>query len=144
MSVLTSAVDVAVREPIVALPLLLAQVPPAEASVNVVVKPKHTVKGPDIAEGKGLTVTTAVMMQPVGNVYVIVAVLVTATTPPVTIPVKDPMLAVPVALLLQMPPAVALLNAVVRPAHMIRVPRIAVGNGLTVTIVVITQPVPNE
>ena len=52
------------------------------------------------------------------------------------------MLAMPVALLLHVPPVIASLNAVVRPEHMLRVPRIAVGNGLTVTIVVITQPVP--
>ena len=65
---IVTPVTIPVTEPIVALPLLLVQVPPAVASVNAVVKPKHTVKVPDMAEGKGFTVTTAVMIQPVGNV----------------------------------------------------------------------------
>ncbi len=48
--------------------LLLLQVPPTVASVNVVVKPTQTAIGPDIAAGNGLTVTVAVAIQPVGNV----------------------------------------------------------------------------
>ena len=64
----------------------------------------------------------------------IVAVLVITTPPPVTIPIAEPMFAMPVALLLHVPPAVASLNVVVRPEHMLRIPRIPVGNGLTVTI----------
>ena len=133
-----------VIDPTLAIPVaLLLQVPPPAASVKVVVNPEQTTSVPSIAVVRGFTVTTAVMIQPVGNVYVIVAVLVAATTPPVTTPVKDPMLAVPVELLLHVPPAVASVNVVVSPEQTLRVPSIAVGNGLTVTIVVITQPVPN-
>ena len=45
--------------------LLLLHVPPAVPSVNVVVKPTHTVIVPVITPGNGFTVTTAVMIQPV-------------------------------------------------------------------------------
>jgi hypothetical protein len=43
--------------------LLLIQVPPAVASVTVIVEPAHTLVGPLIAAGAGLTVTTAVARQ---------------------------------------------------------------------------------
>jgi hypothetical protein len=57
-----------VPETIVATPvLLLAQVPPP-ASLNAVVNPAQTVGVPDIADGSGLTVLTAVAMHPVGKV----------------------------------------------------------------------------
>ena len=71
----------------------------------------------------------------------IVAVLVVATVPPVTTPVVDPTLAIPVALLLPVPPP-ASLNVVVKPEQTVKLPNIAVGNGLTVTSAVMIQPVP--
>jgi len=43
--------------------------------------------------------------------------------------------------LLHVPPAVALLNAVVEPTHTLVVPAMAAGSGLTVTVVVTAQPV---
>ena len=70
----------------------------------------------------------------------IVAVLVVATTPPVTTPVVNPTVAMPVALLLHVPPP-ASLSVVVKPEHTVSVPSIAVGNGLTVTTAVMIQPV---
>jgi hypothetical protein len=49
------------EEPIVAtLKKPLVHVPPVVASVKVTVEPAHTVPGPDIAAGNGLTVITAV------------------------------------------------------------------------------------
>jgi hypothetical protein len=72
---------------------------------------------------------------------VIVAVLAVVTEPPVTIPVVKPAVAIPVALLLQVPPP-ASLSVVVKPEHTLRLPNIAVGNGLTVTTAVVIQPVP--
>ena len=55
--------------------------------------------------------------------------------PPVTTPA--PLIeAVPGALLLHVPPAVASVNAVVRPEHTARVPVMAVGKAFTVTVVV--------
>jgi hypothetical protein len=63
---------------------------------------------------------------------------------PVIIPV-DPAVAVPVAVLLHIPPVVASLNEVVLPTHTLSVPVIddgVVGTGLTVTIeVVVPHPV---
>ena len=70
----------------------------------------------------------------------IVAVLVTATVAPVTIPVVDPTIATVVLLLLHVPPP-ASLNVVVKPEQTSSVPSIAVGKGSTVTMVVIIQPV---
>src|ERR1017187_5057910 len=67
-----------------------------------------------------------------------IAVLVTSTEPPVTIPV-GPTLAIPDALLLHVPPAVISLKDVVKPAHTVSVPNMAVGNGLTVTTCVSAQ-----
>ena len=121
---------------------LLLHVPPALASVNGVVRPEHTPIVPVIATGKGFTVTTAVIIQPVDdNAYVMVAVLTVETDPPVNIPVL-PTDAIPEALLLHTPPPVTSVSAVVSPEHTFKVPVIFAGNGLTVTIAVMIQPVP--
>jgi len=47
--------------------LPLVQVPPAEVLLNVEKPPMHTVVIPDIAAGKGLTVTTLTDEQPVDS-----------------------------------------------------------------------------
>ena len=46
----------------------LLQVPPAGKLLSTVVPPAHTDKLPDIAAGKGFTVTLFVVEQPVGSV----------------------------------------------------------------------------
>jgi len=69
-------------------------------------------------------------------------VLVTTTVWPVTMPVVEPIVAIVVLLLLQVPPP-ASLKVVVSPEHTFRVPRIAVGNGSTVTTAVMIHPVGN-
>ena len=71
----------------------------------------------------------------------IVSVLVIETGPPVTIPVVDPTVAIPVAPLVHVPPRGVSLNVVVKPAHTVSVPEIAPGKELTVTIAVAIQPV---
>ena len=71
----------------------------------------------------------------------IVAVLAVPTDPPVTIPV-EPILDIPGALLLHIPPPVASVSEVVKPEHTEVVPNMPVGNGFTVTMVVMLQPVP--
>ena len=48
--------------------LLLLQVPPAVASLRPIVEPVQTVFKPVMPAGAGLTVTGAVIAQPVGNV----------------------------------------------------------------------------
>ena len=122
----------------VVVPLL--HVPPVVASLKLVVKPAQTFKVPVIAEGNGLTVKIAVVIQPVGKVYVIVA-LPLAT--PVITPVPEPAVAIVISLLLQLPPTVTSLNVVVKPEQTLSVPDIDDGSGLTVIIAVILQPVGN-
>ena len=119
----------------VAMPVrLLLHAPPLTASVSEVVRPWHTTGVPSIAEGAGLTVTTVAIQQLPGIVYVIVAV---PPVTPVTTPVPVTTLAVPGAEELQVPPVTASLNEVVKPTHTLGVPRIAVGDGLTVTTAVV-------
>ena len=55
-----------------------------------------------------------------------------------------PTVAIGVALLVQVPPAVASVRVVVAPTQTIAVPNIVAGIGLIVTIAVLVQPVPNE
>jgi hypothetical protein len=90
----------------------LLQPPPAGVLLNVVVSPTHTPNEPEMADGSGFTVMPAVMIQPVGSVYVIVAV---PPLTPLATPLVEPMVATDVLLLLQVPPAVPLINVVVVP-----------------------------
>jgi hypothetical protein len=122
---------VPVAEPIVAIEvLLLLHVPPVTASVKVDVAPAQTSVVPEI-EVIGLTVITVVAIQFVGAVYVIIAV------PPVTpFTVPDvPTVAMPVLLLLHVPPDVMSLKVVDVPAQTIVVPVTDAGNGFIVTVV---------
>ena len=57
----------------VALALLLAQVPPP-ASVRFMVEPIQTCVGPEIPDGLLLTLTVLVVKQPVPSAYVIIDV----------------------------------------------------------------------
>jgi hypothetical protein len=120
------------------LPLL--HVPPVVVFPNDTVKPAHTVSVPDISDGNGFTVMVVIMIQPVGKAYVTEAVF--AATP-VTTPVPGITVATVVLPLAQVPPLVASFNADVRPTQMLAVPPMFGGNGLTVTIVLTWQPVPN-
>jgi hypothetical protein len=74
-----------------------------------------------IAEGSGLTVTTAVVLHPFARVYVIVAVPV--TDPPVTMP-EPVTLAVDVALEVQVAGPDASVSVLVPPGHSIKRPEI--------------------
>ena len=87
---------------------LVLHVPDGVTSLNDVERPEQTTITPVIDAGSGSTVTTTAVKQPVGNLYVISAV---PNEPvPVTRPVVNPTLAIPEALLLQVPNAVASLN----------------------------------
>jgi hypothetical protein len=110
--------------------LLLLHVPPAVASVNVVEEPAHTVLLPDIVGGTAFTVTIAMLLQPVGNVYVIFAV---PAVMPLTIPVADPTVAILVLPLVHVPPEILAVSVVVYPTQIFAVPEIT-GSGLTVTV----------
>jgi hypothetical protein len=93
--------------------LLLLHVPPGVVLVNVAVLPTQRMVGGIglIILGSGLTVTTAVVVQPVPNEYVTVAV-------PATKPVTTPVVALTVILAeasLHVPPAGVDANVVVEP-----------------------------
>ena len=60
---------------------------------------------------------------------------------PVTTPVDEPIVAMPVLPLVHVPPLVASLMLVVKPAHTVAVPVMDEGSGLTVTTTVEIQPV---
>ena len=59
---------------------------------------------------------------------------------PVTIPVDEPIIAIPVLPLAHVPPP-ASLKVVVKPTHTVAVPVIDEGNGLNVTTIVVIHPV---
>ena len=83
--------------------------------------------------------TARVAAQPVPvNLYVMAAV---PADTPVIIPVDKPAVAIPVLPLLQVPPVVASLNTVAAPTQTVAVPVMGEGNGLTVTVTVVLQPV---
>jgi len=63
--------------------------------------------------------------------------------PPEIKPVA-PTVAIPVALLLHVPPLMASVNVVVAPAHTAVTPVMINGDELTATILVTVQPEPNE
>src|SRR5580704_16052956 len=101
-------------------------------------RPMHTLEGPDIADGNVFTVITAVVLHPVGSVYVIVVV---PGATPVTIPVAEPTVAIAGLLLTHVPPP-ASVSVIVAAGHTCSVPLIAVGNGFTVTVIVALQLIP--
>jgi hypothetical protein len=109
--------------------LLLAQVPPAEASVRLMVEPTQTPVDPVITAGTGFTVNTLVFRQPVESAYVI---MVVPGEIPHTVPVL-PTLATPALLLAHVPPAVRSLRLEQDPTHTLSVPLISDGSGFTVT-----------
>jgi hypothetical protein len=112
--------------------LLHAPVPPAAVSDKVTGVPNAMLVAPCIAVGVvgvGLTVTVAVVIQPVVILYVIV--VVPAATP-VTTPDATTVAAVVLLLVHDVDVAVESLNVVVDPLHTVNVPKIADGFLLTV------------
>ena len=96
--------------------LLLLQVPPEVASERQLVRPRQMPGLPAIAAGSGFTLIVFMATQPTGDV----ASIVTAppvTEAPVTTPVVEPTVAIAVALLLQVTPAVASVRVMVLPVH---------------------------
>ena len=124
--------------PTVATPVeLLVQVPPPGVEANVDVDPTHKWSEPVIADGAVITVTVAVIEQPVPNVYVITEV---PGDTPCTIPELLPIVATPVELLVQVPPAGVEANVVADPTQTLSVPVIVDGETRTVTGVVVVHP----
>jgi hypothetical protein len=132
-----------VMKPVVAmiaatLGVLLLHVPPPVPSVSIVEVAEHIVVVPPIGSGLGYTVTVVVMKQPVGKVYVITA---PPRDIPVTIPVVEPMVAIPKLLLLHVPPGVRSDKVVLAPRQIDVIPVIEDGSGFTVKARVEKQPV---
>jgi hypothetical protein len=128
---LATPVTIPEAEPTVATPeLLLLQMPPVVTVLNDVVDPAHTIAVPVIDNGKGWMVIVIVRKQPVGKVYVIVAV---PANTPVTIPVPEPTDAVLVLPLDHVPPGLLFDNTIPAPTHTADAPLILAGNGCTVT-----------
>ncbi len=123
-------------EPTVAIVvLLLLQVPPVTASLNVDEAPVQKSVFPEIAD-TGFTVTVEVAIHAVGAVYVIIVV---PPVIPVTVP-DVPTVATPELLLLHPPPAVASVRFVDSPSQTLAVPVTDAGNGLIVTVVFPSVP----
>lgn len=127
------------EEPMLATPeLLLLHVPPPDVFVSVLVSPRHTDVFPPMVAGNGFTVTVAVILHPVGIVYVIVAV---PPAIPVTIPEEIPTVAIERLLLLHVPLGLGSDSVIVEPWQNATLPAMADGNGLTVMTRVMVQPV---
>jgi hypothetical protein len=88
---------------------LLAHVPPVGVLLSVDVLPTHTTGDPIINPGSGLIVTVVVVRQPVGRVYVMLAV---PAAMPVTMPAAS-IVATAVLLLFHVPPVLVVLSVVV-------------------------------
>ena len=115
----------------------LVQEPPAEPSPRGMDAVTQTGTTPEIGAGSGLTLCGAVIIQPVGSVYVIVA---GPEATPVTVPVEPTTVAIAVLLLAQVPPVLASVSVTEEPGHTdARLP-IAAGSGLTVTTIELVQP----
>lgn len=115
------------------------------AAVTVVVAPTQTVGEVTASTGVGLTVSVAVEKQPVGSLYVIVAVpgAGVADMPP-AMPVVEPIVPIAVLLLLQVPSGAVFVSVVVAPWHTANTPPMAGGLELTVIVAVAMQPEPGS
>src|SRR4051812_41154478 len=92
----------------------LLHIPPGIPFVRFTANPAQTVCEPPIAGGSVSTVITIVVMHPVGNVYVIIAV---PADTPVTSPDARPATATDILPLVQVPPTIASCNVVVDATH---------------------------
>jgi hypothetical protein len=108
----------------------------------------NTVDGPTIAPAL-VVLRTVTVWNPVADPHAPVAVREIVTEPedtPVTIPVEEPTVAVPVLLLVHVPPVLPLsINAIVDPTQTVDGPAIeGVGVAFIVTVVYASHPVPME
>ena len=109
-------------------------VPPDVASLRVIVAPSgHTLLGPVIAAGNGLTVTTAVAGEPQPSLYIIVVVPVETVE---IVPLEAPIVATPVELLLHTPPFGLSDKVILEPIHTVPGPLMADGAATTETTIV--------
>ena len=91
-----------------------------------------------VLHGSGFTVIATVLLQPAGNVYVIVAA---PAVMPVTTPEDEPIVATVTGVELQVPPVMVSVNTAVFPTQIFNGPVIKEGSGLTVTTAFTLQPI---
>jgi len=115
--------------------LLLLHAPPVVASLSIVARPTQTSETPVIDAGVGFTVTIVSTMH-LPTEYTIIDV---PAATPYTFP-DTSTVAIPVLLLLHVPPPTASLKPVVPPMHNPGIPPIGIGSTFTVTTVVVEQP----
>jgi hypothetical protein len=121
-------------EPTVAIDtLLLIHEPPLNVLDNVDVALSHALRVPVIAAGLTFTVIVSAREHPVGSVYVTIVVPVLT---PLRIPLDDPIVATPEALLVHDPPVGVDEIVVVAPVHAEEVSENVEGFALTVKIAV--------
>ena len=119
----------------VALPFPAVHTPPPGVDPKALVRPTQAFSVPVMAVGCAFTVTVAVVIHPVGSVYVMVPVpvsdvdAVTVAVLPAPAIVMSGLLAV-----LQVPPVVEELTEVLAPSQIFILPVILFGFGFTVTI----------
>jgi hypothetical protein len=116
-----------------ALPLL--HVPPASVSLKVSVAPWHNAPAPVIADGKGFTVTVAVLEQPVAVCVKLISDVPPVVETPETSP-PDVIVAMEGLILVHVPGVEASVSVVVAPLHIPNRPLIAAGKAFTVTVCV--------
>lgn len=119
--------------------LLLAHVPPDGDDANVAVLPRQIPVVPVMVVGKGLTVTTCVLKQPV-DASTWVTIAVPAERPLAVVVVAVPDTVTTAVLLLVHAPVPVEVSKVLLPAHTDRVPVISAGAARTVTTACKKQP----
>jgi hypothetical protein len=115
------------------------QVPPVVGELRVITDVTQVVATPEIAAGKGLTVSTATLTH-APNAYDIIEV---PGATPVTMPDVLPIDAAAPVLLLQVPPVSVIASAVVAPGQAVSVPLIEESGAFTVRVLVAIHPVPS-
>jgi hypothetical protein len=116
----------------------LDQVPPVVDEERVVVVPTQVTAVPEIAAGSGFTVSVAVRVQPVPMVYVTIEL---PEDTAVAMPDDEPIVATEVVPLTHVPPAGVLVSVAELPSQIDKDPDMVEGNGFTVIVVVVRQPV---
>ena len=125
--------------PVVTVPMAasaLIHAPPLDVSVSVIGWPTQALDGTMIGAGAAMTPNGKVTAQP-PNEYPITTLPVAL---PLTTPVADPIGAIALLLLLQVPPDVASLSTALPPTQILDGPLTGAGLTLTVTGAVVVQP----
>lgn len=116
----------------------LLHVPPPAVPVKVTVEPTHTLLGPVIDVGIGITVMVVVVVHPVLPKVNVITDVPAAT--PVNTPVVEPIVATDVLLLSHVPEPEASDSVVTPPTHTDDAPEIDDGDKLTVTVFILLHP----